>query len=120
MQVMKWSVIALAVAAGTTQMAVASSQSESKGRSEVALYFWSTLAPADFESGKLIKNDQVIRSFRYFWPPRAPRSGHLPHHRRTSPAFVSKCRRAIHRFDRANSVTSCAVFFARPRKRVFT
>ncbi|MDH1340344.1 OprD family porin [Ectopseudomonas oleovorans] len=31
MQVMKWSVIALAVAAGTSQMAVASSQSESKG-----------------------------------------------------------------------------------------
>ncbi|WP_445940465.1 OprD family porin [Pseudomonas sp.] len=31
MKVMKWSVIALAVAAGTTQMAVASSQSESKG-----------------------------------------------------------------------------------------
>ncbi|WP_314409297.1 OprD family porin [Pseudomonas kuykendallii] len=31
MQVMKWSVIALAVAAGTTQMAVASEQSESKG-----------------------------------------------------------------------------------------
>lgn len=38
----------------------------------------------------------------------------------TSPAFVSKCRRAIHRFDSANSVTNCAVFFARPRKRVFT
>jgi imipenem/basic amino acid-specific outer membrane pore len=31
MQVMKWSIIALAVAAGTTQMAMASSQSESKG-----------------------------------------------------------------------------------------
>jgi hypothetical protein len=31
MQVMKWSIIALAVAAGTTQMAVASDQSESKG-----------------------------------------------------------------------------------------
>jgi imipenem/basic amino acid-specific outer membrane pore len=31
MQVMKWSVIALAVAAGTSQMAFASSQSESKG-----------------------------------------------------------------------------------------
>jgi len=31
MQVMKWSVIALAVAAGSTQMAMASSQSESKG-----------------------------------------------------------------------------------------
>jgi imipenem/basic amino acid-specific outer membrane pore len=31
MQVMKWSVIALAVAAGTTQLAFASSQSESKG-----------------------------------------------------------------------------------------
>src|SRR5690606_28411484 len=46
--------------------------------------------------------------------------GHFPHYRRTSPAFVSKCRRAIHRFDSANSVTNCAVFFARPRKRVFT
>jgi len=34
MQVMKWSVIALAVAAGSTQMAVASSQSESKGFAE--------------------------------------------------------------------------------------
>ncbi|MGH8381061.1 OprD family porin [Pseudomonas sp.] len=31
MRVMKWSIIALAVAAGTSQMAVASSQSESKG-----------------------------------------------------------------------------------------
>lgn len=31
MQVMKWSVIALAVAAGTTQIAMASDQSESKG-----------------------------------------------------------------------------------------
>ena len=31
MRVMKWSVIALAVAAGTSQMAVASEQSESKG-----------------------------------------------------------------------------------------
>ena len=31
MQMMKWSVIALAVAAGTSQMALASSQSESKG-----------------------------------------------------------------------------------------
>ncbi len=31
MKVMKWSVIALAVAAGTSQMALASQQSESKG-----------------------------------------------------------------------------------------
>jgi len=31
MSVMKWSVIALAVAAGTSQMAFASQQSESKG-----------------------------------------------------------------------------------------
>ena len=31
MRVMKWSMIALAVAAGTSQMAVASSQDESKG-----------------------------------------------------------------------------------------
>lgn len=31
MKVMKWSVIAMAVAAGTSQMALASSQSESEG-----------------------------------------------------------------------------------------
>ena len=31
MRVMKWSMIALAVAAGTSQLAVASSQEESKG-----------------------------------------------------------------------------------------
>lgn len=38
MQVMKWSVIALAVAAGSTQMAMASSQSESKGFVEDASF----------------------------------------------------------------------------------
>ncbi|WP_439861391.1 OprD family porin [Pseudomonas sp. MBLB4136] len=38
MQVMKWSVIALAVAAGTTQLAFASSQSESKGFVEDAKF----------------------------------------------------------------------------------
>lgn len=38
MQVMKWSVIALAVAAGSTQMAMASSQSESKGIVEDASF----------------------------------------------------------------------------------
>lgn len=35
-------------------------------------------------------------------------------YRRTSPAPASKCRRAIQRFDRANSVTSCAVFLVSP------
>ena len=38
-------------------------------------------------------------------------------YRRTSPVSASNSRRAIHRFDRANKVTSCAVFLARPRKR---
>lgn len=77
-----------------------------KGRSEVALYFRSTSALAAFESGPSIKIDQVTRSVLRFWPPRAPRSSHFPHYRCTFPAVVSKCRRAIHRFDSANSVTS--------------
>lgn len=84
------------------------------------MYFWLTSAPADFESGESIKDDQVTRSFLFFLPPRAPRGNHSPHYRRTSSALVSKCLRTIHKFDNANSVTSCAVFFARPRKRVFT
>jgi hypothetical protein len=33
--------------------------------------------------------------------------------------MVINCRRAIHRFDSANSVTTCAVFLANPRKRTF-
>lgn len=69
------------------------------GRSEVALYFRSTSALAAFESGPSIKIDQVTRSVLRFWPPRAPRSSHFPHYRRTSPAVVSKCRRAIHRLS---------------------
>jgi hypothetical protein len=36
---------------------------------------------------------------------------------RTAP---SNCRRAIHRLDSANSVSSCAVFFYKPLKRTFT
>ena len=34
---------------------------------------------------------------------------------RIHPLTSSNCRRAIHRFDSANSVTICAVFFAKPR-----
>ncbi|WP_347506105.1 hypothetical protein [Pseudomonas anguilliseptica] len=37
-----------------------------KGWSEVAMYFWLTSAPADFESGKSIKNDQITHSFLCF------------------------------------------------------
>ena len=37
MKVMKWSVIAMAVAAGTSQMALASSQSESEGFVDAAV-----------------------------------------------------------------------------------
>jgi hypothetical protein len=28
------------------------------------MYFWRTSDPADFESGKSIKNDQITRSFQ--------------------------------------------------------
>ncbi len=83
-----------------------SAESLIEGRSEVTLYFRSTSALAAFESGPSIKIDQVTRSVLRFWPPRAPRSSHFPHYRCTCPAVVSKCRRAIHRFDSANSVTS--------------
>lgn len=41
----------------------------------------------------------------------------FPTYTRTSPAFASKCRRAIYRLDKANSMTNCNVFFANPRKR---
>jgi hypothetical protein len=37
-------------------------------------------------------------------------------YRRTSPASACKCGRAIHSYDSANNVTSCAVFLVRPRK----
>jgi hypothetical protein len=54
MQVMKWSVIALAVAAGTTQMAFASNQSESKGfveDSSLNLLLRNTYWNRDFNKG---------------------------------------------------------------------
>ncbi len=81
------------------------------------MHFWLNSMPTDFESGHSIQNTQVSRTFLSFSLPRALRSSHFPHYRRTSPALASKCRRAIHRFDRANSVAICAVFLANPRKR---
>ncbi|MGX9779175.1 AraC family ligand binding domain-containing protein [Stenotrophomonas maltophilia group sp. LNF336] len=39
----------------------------------------------------------------------------FPSIRRYYPAGCSNCRRAIHRLDNANSVSTCAAFFARPR-----
>jgi hypothetical protein len=36
------------------------------------------------------------------------------------PVIANNRLRAIHRFESANSVTTCAVFFAKPRKRTFT
>ena len=38
-----------------------------------------------------------------------------PPYGRTAPVVGNKRRRAIHRFDSANSVSTCAAFFARPR-----
>jgi len=38
---------------------------------------------------------------------------------RTTPAIAINFFRAIHRFDNAKSVTTCAVFFSNPRKRTF-
>jgi len=55
MKVMKWSVMALAVAAGTSQMAVASQQSESKGFVEDAsldLLLRTTYFNRDFKDGR--------------------------------------------------------------------
>jgi hypothetical protein len=55
MQVMKWSVIALAVAAGTTQTAVASQQSESKGfvdDSSLNLLLRNTYWNRDYNNGE--------------------------------------------------------------------
>ncbi|SUD13056.1 putative two-component response regulator [Aquipseudomonas alcaligenes] len=37
-----------------------------KGWSEVVVYFWLTSAPADFKSGKSIKNAQITRLFLCF------------------------------------------------------
>ena len=39
--------------------------------------------------------------------------------RRRTAAIAINCRLAIHRFDSANSVTTCAVFLANPQKRTF-
>lgn len=39
---------------------------------------------------------------------------------RTSHAATNNCRRIIYRFNSANSVVRCAMFLAKPRKRVFT
>jgi hypothetical protein len=44
----------------------------------------------------------------------------VPHVLRGRTAAIAiNCRRAIHRFESANSVTTCAVFLANPRKRTF-
>lgn len=37
-----------------------------QGWSEVVVYFWLTSAPADFKSGKSIKNAQITRLFLCF------------------------------------------------------
>lgn len=41
--------------------------------------------------------------------------GHLPVFRRTHPCAAIKVCRTIHRFDSANNVLSCSVFFISPR-----
>ncbi|WP_439887958.1 OprD family porin [Pseudomonas sp. MBLB4123] len=64
MQVMKWSVIALAVAAGTTQMAFASSQSESNGFVEDAkfnIFNRMLYMNRDFRSGPPQRSAQSYR-----------------------------------------------------------
>jgi len=64
MQVMKWSVIALAVAAGSTQMAVASSQSESKGfveDSSLNIFSRALYMNRDFRSGPPRRSAQSYR-----------------------------------------------------------
>ena len=83
------------------------------------MHLWLTSASADFKIAQLIQDNPISRAFLPFSLPPARYRSHFPHYRRTSPALASKCRRAIHRFDRANSVTICAAFLANPRKRTF-
>ena len=49
----------------------------------------------------------------------SPQPGRRPASRRNYPVIASNRFRAIHRFDSPNSVTNCAVFFAKPLKRTF-
>jgi imipenem/basic amino acid-specific outer membrane pore len=64
MQVMKWSVIALAVAAGTSQLAFASAQSESKGfieDSSFDIFNRALYMNRDYRSGEPQRNAQSYR-----------------------------------------------------------
>ena len=66
----------------------------------------SARSPTSWPSGR---NYPCFRAARRV----APSSG------RTYPAAGSKRRRDIHRFDNANSISTCAAFFAKPRYRTF-
>ena len=68
MQLMKWSVIALAVAAGTSQMALASSQSESKGfveDSSFDIFSRALYLNRDFKNGASNENDVTGKTNGY-------------------------------------------------------
>lgn len=67
--------------------------------------FFSYVVIGAFKNGSRSKPGQISRLFHHFLPLQAPRRHHFPHYGRTSPALESKHRRAIHRFDKANSVT---------------
>ncbi|AYC32172.1 OprD family porin [Pseudomonas cavernae] len=64
MQVMKWSIIALAIAAGTTQMAAASQQSDSKGFAEDSSL---TLLNKNFAFYRNFKNNPGGQNYRNEW-----------------------------------------------------
>ena len=53
-------------------------------------------------------------SFFFTFYPQFPNCG------RNDPVIANSFRRTIHKFDSANSVITCAVFFAKPRNRTFT
>ncbi len=65
---------------------------------------------------EIVGNPKYIDFWRFqgAFCPYFPNCGH------NSPIIVSSCLRAIQRFASANSVSTCAVFFARPLKRTFT
>ncbi len=91
-----------------------------KGRPEVAGCFPATESSALFKKRCMSKFAQLSSLFSSFGRCKAFCGNHFLHYTRTSPALANKCRRAIHRFDRANNVTICAVFLAKPRKRTFS
>ena len=91
----------------------------SLGSSEIAGCFPATEPSALFKQRRISKFAQSSSFFSSFGRCKAFCGNHILHYTRTSPAVANKYRRALHRFDRANNATLCAVFLVRPPKAHF-